>query len=203
MVGLSRDAALTTLANAGLDPHAFDVASSKPTGHGDGAGSACRQAWSRRAAACASTSRSGPASVTVPSVIGLPFDQANQALQNQGFSVSRRDVDSDQAKGIVVDQSPSGTRAEGLDDHSSASRRARRTSTVPDVTSQDEDSARSTLESAGFKVTVQRQDVTDPGLDGIVLGQDPTPDASAPQGSTVTIVVGRFKATEPPPPATP
>ena len=77
-------------------------------------------------------------------------------------------------------------------------------STVPDVTSQDEGSARSTLESAGFKVKVQHQDVTDPGLDGIVLSQSPSPNSSAPQGSTVTIVVGRVKTTEPPPPpATP
>ena len=74
---------------------------------------------------------------------------------------------------------------------------------MPDVTSQDEGSARSTLESAGFKVKVQHQDVTDPGLDGIVLSQSPTPNSSAPQGSTVTIVVGRVTQTEPPPPPTP
>jgi eukaryotic-like serine/threonine-protein kinase len=71
------------------------------------------------------------------------------------------------------------------------------------VTSQDEDSARSALQSAGFKVQVQDQDVNDPGLDGIVLSQNPTGDTQAKQGSTVTIVVGRFSAFSPPPPPTP
>jgi beta-lactam-binding protein with PASTA domain len=60
------------------------------------------------------------------------------------------------------------------------------------VTSQDEDSARSTLENAGFTVTVVRQSVNDPGLDGIVLSQDPTGGTKADQGSTVTITVGHF-----------
>ena len=72
--------------------------------------------------------------------------------------------------------------------------------TVPDVTSQDEDSARSTLESAGFTVTVQQQDVGDPGLDGIVLSQSPRGGTKADKGSTVTITVGRLTSPPPPPP---
>jgi len=60
------------------------------------------------------------------------------------------------------------------------------------------------LESAGFKVTVTHQSVTDPGLDGIVLSESPNPGTKVPQGSTVTIVVGQLTgATPPPPPATP
>jgi len=73
-------------------------------------------------------------------------------------------------------------------------------STVPDVTSQDEASARSALESAGFHVSVQRQEVNDPGLGGIVLSQDPTGDTKAKQGSVVTIFVGHFTSAAPPPP---
>jgi len=38
------------------------------------------------------------------------------------------------------------------------------------------------------------QDVTDPGLEGIVLSQDPTGGTQAPHGSTVTITVGRYTA---------
>jgi beta-lactam-binding protein with PASTA domain len=198
--GLSRDAAISALVNAGLDPHAFPVPSSQPVdtvvaqdpppGKVVEKGSDVRVNYS-----------SGPASVTVPSVIGLPFDQANTALQNQGFSVSRRDVDSEEAKGIVVDQSPSGSAPKGSTIQLSVSKGPKESS-VPDVTSQDEASARSTLESAGFKVKVQHQDVTDPGLVGIVLSQNPTGNSTAKQGSTVTIVVGQQSA-EPPPPATP
>jgi serine/threonine-protein kinase len=144
---------------------------------------------------------SGPSDVTVPSVIGLSFDQATKALRDQGFLVSRKDVDSEEPKDTVVDQSPSGSAPKGSTIQLSVSKGPKE-STVPDVTSQDESSARSALESAGFKVAVQREQVTDPGLDGIVLSQSPSPNSKAKQGSTVTIVVGQ-QTTEPPPPATP
>jgi serine/threonine-protein kinase len=201
VLGLSRDAAISALINAGLDPHAFDVASSKPVGTVTAQDPLAGKEVEKGSKVRINVS-SGPANVTVPSVVGLPFDQANLALQNQGFTVSRKDVESDQAKGIVVDQSPSGSAPKGSAIQLSVSKGPKE-STVPDVTSQDEDSARSTLESAGFKVTVQRQDVTDPGLDGIVLSQSPTPNSTAPQGSKVTIVVGRFNAAPPPSPPTP
>jgi serine/threonine-protein kinase len=202
VIGQSRDAAVSALINAGLDPHSFAVHSSKPVdtivaqdpspGEVVEKGSAVRINYS-----------SGPAAVTVPSVIGLPFDQASTALRNQGFQVSRVDVDSDQAKGVVVDQSPSGSASPGSTIQLSVSKGPKQ-STVPDVTSQDEGSARSMLESAGFKVTVTRQNVSDPGLDGIVLSESPNPGTKAPQGSTVTIVVGQLTGgAPPPPPATP
>ncbi|HSS79769.1 MAG TPA: Stk1 family PASTA domain-containing Ser/Thr kinase [Gaiellaceae bacterium] len=201
VIGKSRDDAVSTLVNAGLDPHTFAVHSSKPVdtvvAQDPVAGKVIQKGSSVRI-----NYSSGPAAVTVPSVIGLPFDQASKALRDQGFSVQRTDVESDQAKGIVVDQSPSGSASPGATVTLSVSKGPKQ-STVPDVTSQDEGSARSTLESAGFKVKVQHQDVTDPGLDGIVLSQSPSPNSSAPQGSTVTIVVGRVTPTAPPPPPTP
>jgi serine/threonine-protein kinase len=138
----------------------------------------------------------------VPSVIGLSFEQATTTLRGQGFLVSRVDVDSERPLGIVVDQSPSGTAPKGTTIQLSVSKGPKQ-STVPDVTSQDEESARSTLQAAGFKVTVTRQEVTDPGLDGIVLSQSPTGSTKAPQGSTVKIVVGQLLPTEPPPPPLP
>jgi serine/threonine-protein kinase len=142
---------------------------------------------------------SGPADVTVPSVIGLTFDQATSTLRDQGFLVSRKDVDSEEPKDQVVDQSPSGSAPKGSTIQLSVSKGPKQSS-VPDVTSQDEASARSALESAGFKVTVQHQDVTDPGLDGIVLSENPNPGTKAPQGSNVTIVVGQLAGPAPPPP---
>jgi serine/threonine-protein kinase len=132
-------------------------------------------------------------------VIGLPFDQASAALQQQGFAVSRIDVESDQPKDTVVDQSPSGQAQRGSTIRLSVSK-GPKMSRVPDVTSQDEESARTTLESAGFHVRVQREEVTDPGLGGIVLSQSPTGGTRAEQGSVVTITVGQFTAFSPPPP---
>ena len=203
VIGQSRDAAVSTLVNAGLDPHSFAVHSSKPVdsvvAQDPTAGKVVEKGSSVRI-----NYSSGPAAVTVPSVTGLTFDQASTTLRNQGFQVSRIDVDSDQAKGTVVAQSPSGSATPGSTIQLSVSKGPKQ-STVPDVTSQDEGSARSMLESAGFKVTVTRQNVTDPGLDGIVLSEKPNPGTKAPQGSTVTIVVGQLTgaAPPPPPPATP
>jgi serine/threonine-protein kinase len=65
-------------------------------------------------------------------------------------------------------------------------------STIPDVTSQDEESATDALERSGFTVDVQEQDTTDPNQEGIVLSQDPPGGTRAEQGTTVTIVVGRL-----------
>jgi eukaryotic-like serine/threonine-protein kinase len=124
-------------------------------------------------------------------VVGLSFDQATAQLQGAGFAVARRNVDSDQPKGTVIAQDPTGSAAPSSTVTLSVSKGPKQ-STVPDVTNQDEDSATSTLEGAGFRVTVNREDVNDPGLEGIVLSQDPTGGTRAAQGSPVTITVGRF-----------
>ena len=203
VIGQNRDAAVSTLANAGLDPKAYAVPSSKPVDTvvgQDPTGGTVVQKGSR----VRINYSSGPAEVDVPSVVGLTYDQASSALQAQGFGVKRIDVDSDRPKGEVVDQSPSGQAQKGSTITLSVSK-GPKLSTVPDVTSQDEGSARAALQGAGFVVQVRKQDVTDPGLEGIVLNQDPTGNTQAKQGSTVTIVVGRLVSPGPPPgpPTTP
>jgi serine/threonine-protein kinase len=80
----------------------------------------------------------GPRPVTVPSVVGLPYDQAAAELQQAGFVVSRIEEDSDQAEGIVTRQTPSGgsegSRGSTVSVYVS---RGPSTSAVPDVTTQD------------------------------------------------------------------
>jgi eukaryotic-like serine/threonine-protein kinase len=72
---------------------------------------------------------------------------------------------------------------------------------VPDVVDETEDDARAELEDAGFVVRVRDEAVTDETQDGVVLEQNPAGDEERPEGSRVTIVVGRFE--EPPPVPTP
>jgi serine/threonine-protein kinase len=129
----------------------------------------------------------------VPDVRGQLFDNAAGQLQGAGFAVARRDVDSSQPKDTVIDQDPRGG--------SSLSRggtvtlfvsKGPKQSTIPNVESQDEASARQALEQSGFSVDVQQQDTTDPAQDGIVLSQDPVGGTKAKPGTTVTIVVGRL-----------
>jgi serine/threonine-protein kinase len=198
VIGKSQADAVSTLTNVGLVAKVFRVASGKPvdtvTGQDPTPGKTVEKGSPVRI-----NVSSGPADITVPSVIGLPFDQASAALQQARFTVSRKDVESDQPADTVVNQSPSGSARPGSAITLEVSK-GPKTSAVPDVTSQDEQSARDTLTSAGFKVRVQSQDVTDPGLDGIVLDQTPTGGTQSKKGTMVTITVGRISQTEPPPP---
>ena len=129
--------------------------------------------------------------VQVPGVVGEPYEQAAGELQGQNFAVKRTDVDSDQPKGTVVAQDPGANAVvtPGSTVTLSVSKGPTTTS-VPDVTSSDQDTATSTLENSGFKVKVQKQPTTDPSQDGIVLDQDPVGGTNAKPGSTVTIFVG-------------
>ncbi|OFW51412.1 MAG: hypothetical protein A2146_02655, partial [Actinobacteria bacterium RBG_16_67_10] len=116
----------------------------------------------------------GPKPLTVPNVIGLPYDQAAAELQRVGFGVARVDVNSDLAAGIVTDQDPNGgsESSKGSTVTLSVSR-GPVTSAVPDVTTQDATIAQATLEAAGFRTRVVLEDTDDPNFDGIVISQDP------------------------------
>jgi eukaryotic-like serine/threonine-protein kinase len=131
--------------------------------------------------------------VSVPSVVGQPYESAASQLQAAGFAVARRDVDDDQPKGIVVAQDPAGgaSAARGSTVTLSVSKGPTQ-STIPDVTSQDESAAIDALERTGFEVEVTEEDTLDPNADGIVLRQSPAGNTRAPAGTTVTIVVGRL-----------
>ena len=63
---------------------------------------------------------------------------------------------------------------------------------VPDVTGEDEATARSDLQAAGFRVSVVDEPTSDQNEDGIVLDEDPAAGTRVPAGSLVTIYVGRF-----------
>jgi beta-lactam-binding protein with PASTA domain/predicted Ser/Thr protein kinase len=197
VIGRTRDDAVAALTAAGLMPKVVEVHSGQPvdtvTGQFPHAGTKVTKGSQVQINVSA-----GPKPVSVPNVVGLQFDQASAQLQSAGFGVKRVDVAGNQPTGTVVAQSPSGEAAPGATITLSVSKGPTQ-STVPDVTSQDETSAMDTLTSAGFKVQVQMQDVTDPSLDGIVTSQTPSGGTKAPKGSTVTIVVGHYK----PPPTTP
>jgi serine/threonine-protein kinase len=136
---------------------------------------------------------SGPKQIAVPAVISLPYEQAASELQQRGFKVSRTDVDSDQAEGIVTDQDPKGgsAAAQGSTVKLSVSK-GPKTVSVPDVTTQEYSVAVATLEGAGFKVRKVLEDTDDPSLEGIVISQDPGPGSQAKPKSVVTLFVGRL-----------
>ncbi|MBA2476032.1 MAG: Stk1 family PASTA domain-containing Ser/Thr kinase [Actinobacteria bacterium] len=153
----------------------------------------------------------GPRPIGVPSVIGQTYESASGALQAQNFAVARRDVDSDQPEGLVVEQSPSpGSFVPRGSSVTLGVSKGPTTVGVPDVTSLDRESARDALLGSGFKVRTEFEDTDDPSLENVVLSQDPPASSEAEPGTRVTIVVGRFvgietdvpATTEPPPTST-
>jgi eukaryotic-like serine/threonine-protein kinase len=136
----------------------------------------------------------GEKQIEIPSVVGQPYASARSTLLAAGLKVAKSVVDSNQPADTVIAQSPdTGTKVgAGTTVTLSVSRGSTATTPVPDVRNQDEPTAKALLTGSGFKVTVARQAVTDPGEEGIVLDQQPAGGTSAPAGSTVTIFVGRY-----------
>ncbi|HEY3207068.1 MAG TPA: Stk1 family PASTA domain-containing Ser/Thr kinase [Gaiellaceae bacterium] len=141
----------------------------------------------------------GVQQIEIPNVVGQPYASARSTLLAKGFKVVKQMVDSNQPADTVVSQSPSsGIRVSaGTTVTLSVSRGATATTPVPDVTNQDEPTARALLEGSGFKVKETTQDVNDPSEDGIVLDQTPVGGSDAPTGSKVTIVVGSYTGAVP------
>jgi eukaryotic-like serine/threonine-protein kinase len=195
VVGEKLDQALEDLRRANLKPKIQRVDDNAPEdeviGQKPGAGASVVQG-----STVTIRVSNGPKPVIVPNVVGSTFDSANSALLGRGFAVRRRDVESDQPKGTIVDQSPGpGTyQPPGATITLSVSK-GPTTSTVPDVTSLSQADAVAQLRASGFKVSIVSQPVTDPTQDGIVQTQDPAGSAQAPPGSTVTIAVGKFSST--------
>jgi eukaryotic-like serine/threonine-protein kinase len=196
VVGQSSTDAVAELTRVGLDAQIVDVNSDRDEGTVTAqfptAGTVVVEGTRVRV----NVSR-GPKPVTVPPVIGLPYDQAASELQRAGFGVARVDVDSELAKGIVSDQDPNGgsSGSKGSTVTLSVSK-GPVTASVPDVTNQDVTIAQTTLEAAGFRVRVVLENTDDPSFDGIVISQDPVGGAQAAPDSVVTLFVGRFAGGE-------
>jgi serine/threonine-protein kinase len=196
VVGQSLADAVEELTNAGLDAQVVDVDSDREpgtvTGQAPSPGTVVVEGTQVRI----NVSR-GPKPVTVPNVIGFPYAQAAIELQRAEFGVARVDVDSDLAKGIVVEQDPDGgsSSSKGSTVTLSVSR-GPVTTAVPDVTNMDVAIARATLQDAGFRTREVLEDTDDPTLDGVVLSQDPIGGTQEEQNSLVTLFVGRFTGIE-------
>jgi beta-lactam-binding protein with PASTA domain/predicted Ser/Thr protein kinase len=192
VVGQSVEDAVAELTRVGLDAQVVEVNSDKDEGtvtaQSPSAGTTVVEGTPVRI-----NVSKGPRPVSIPNVIGLPYDQAASELRGAGFGVSRIDVDSELAAGIVVDQNPSGGSegSKGSTVTLSVSK-GPTTSAVPDVTTQDVSIAQTTLEAAGFRTRVSLEDVDDPTLEGIVISQDPVGGTQAKPNSLVTLFVGRY-----------
>ena len=194
LVGKSRDDAIGELSARGLERRIVDVFSRAEAGVVVAQNPRAGTRVDKGSTVRINVSK-GLQPVGVPTVVGQSFEDASAQLQEAGFAVARRDVDEDEPAGIVVRQDPAGGAqvATGSTVTLFVSKGPQE-SEIPDVTSMDEGAAQAALERAGFDVVVQDEETLDPNSDGIVLNQDPPGGTTAPQGSAVTIFVGRLIA---------
>jgi beta-lactam-binding protein with PASTA domain len=130
-------------------------------------------------------------------------DEAIRILSEANFTAFVSVVDAVEPKDTVVSQSPGGGAFAPLGSAITinvSSGKAPK-STVPNVVGKSQSSATSALQGAGFAVKVTFQDVDKKSDDGKVIDQSPNANTSQPEGTTVTIVVGRFKGEPSPSPS--
>ena len=131
---------------------------------------------------------SGPGKVSVPNVEGKQESAAATQLQSAGFTVSvQQDTTSTQPAGTVVNQDPAGGTL--VEPGSKITLSVSGAASVPNVVGLSAASAQASLQSAGFKVTVQTVAGPANTAPGDVWQQNPNANATAPQGTTVTILV--------------
>lgn len=129
----------------------------------------------------------------VPSVVGLPVDEAERLVKEAGFVAARQtEFHPEYPEGTVIGQTPEPGSSAPVGSSMTLVVTSQQPSvvTVPSVIGQPEPAAQTQLGGAGFEVSV----VTAPELNtayhpGAVVAQAPAPGAQKPPGSTVTITV--------------
>jgi serine/threonine-protein kinase len=218
LVGDPQGAAVTALQKVGLKPALKNVPSAQAVGQvvsqkppagtkvdkgstvllnvSKGAGTGTTTATTATTATTSTvTTSAAPAILRVPATRSLAVTAGVRRLNTAGFRPIVRYVASSKQAGIIVAQSPaSGTALRGSRVRVSVSEgpNPNTPATVPDVISQDQSTAASTLRQAGFKVLVLFRKTTNQAKDGLVIDQQPAAGSSIPTGSYVAIFIGRF-----------
>ncbi|MDQ3647224.1 MAG: Stk1 family PASTA domain-containing Ser/Thr kinase [Actinomycetota bacterium] len=148
---------------------------------------------------------SGPERISVPDVVGLTREAAETRITRDGLDVRVEMQESEETENEVIAQSPAaGDRLERGDDVTitvaTAPEEAEQAEqvSVPDVTGLTRTEALRTLRGAGLRGSVSERATDEPDEDGVVIRQSPGSGAEVDEGSTVTLVVGRFEAPEDP-----
>jgi beta-lactam-binding protein with PASTA domain len=138
-------------------------------------------------------SASAPQTVAAPNRVGIQQSAAQRRLHDEGLSAQVKYVPSSRAAGVVTGQDPgAGTKVKkGTRVLLAVSRGPNPTLTiVPNVVGKNQQTAKTTLKNAGFKVQVLTVKAANPGQRGKVVDEQPAGGTHAPDGSTVTIYVG-------------
>ena len=185
--GQTKEEALRTLSNAGLNGQEGDTVFSENVKEG------CVAEQEQAAGSSLNKGDTvvfhlskGVENVSVPNVVGASASNAENSLTNAGFKVNTSyRYSSDVAEGRVISQDPSGTAAKGSTVTIYVSNGPEE-GTVPNVVDKTESEATSALKDAGFKVST-RSMASSTVSKGHVISQDVL--GKANKGTTVTIVI--------------
>lgn len=132
----------------------------------------------------------GPATVTVPNVVGMDPDAAQAALTNAGFQVQLAyNVDATNASGKVAIETPdAGSKAKKGD---AVKIFVSVPGSVPDVTGMNVDEAKRALIAAGYKIGNIAYTQESPVQEGQVVRTEPEANTPTNPGESVNITVMR------------
>jgi serine/threonine-protein kinase len=129
--------------------------------------------------------------VAVIDVTNQKFDTAKGNLEGLGFKVERKDVSSDQAEGIVVEQNPKGGSKvkAGSTITLSVSKGDQQKIQMPQLVGRTVQNARDTLQSLGWRGDLNFQPNADPPPDALITRQDPRAGEQIAKDQTITLNV--------------
>lgn len=138
--------------------------------------------------------------ITIPSVTGDELSKAKEALENLGFKVSVKEVESeDVAENHVISQSPSsGTKAkegESVTLKVSTGKKESTTAVVPHFVGKTRAEAKAAAEAVGIMVSFSESDEGKENA-GKVVSQSVKENSEVEKGTTVNLVVGREVSSE-------
>jgi serine/threonine-protein kinase len=141
---------------------------------------------------------SGKPTVLVPAVTNISQQAAETDLTGSNLKYTTTTQDSSTVTpGNVISQNPAANTQVPQGSTVTlviATKAPPTTASVPNVVGDTSSAAQNNLKTAGFQVSVQSKDTTKQNQDGNVISQSPGSGTTANKNSTVTIVVGKYKA---------
>jgi serine/threonine-protein kinase len=189
VVGQQFSVARQLLLNKGFQVHELNTTSNHPVGYvfGENPNGGTK---ADKGSTVTLTVSTGPGNTSVPAVEGQPLDAARRAIEQAHLKVGQvQQQSSGQVPdGDVISTSP--TAGQTVQQNTPVEifvSSGKPLVTVPDVTGQSQDSAKSALQGAGFRVTTTSR--ADPAPSGNVIDESPSGGTQVPSGSTVSLVV--------------
>ncbi|MCP3755074.1 Stk1 family PASTA domain-containing Ser/Thr kinase [Streptomyces sp. TBY4] len=134
----------------------------------------------------------GAPKVLVPNVVNLAIADAEKALQEKGFQVEKKPVESERTPGTVIEQNPKSGEAEKGSTITLTVAKEISQVTVPDLTGKSQADAAKALQAVKLKLgSITEVDAPPGTAPKTVVSQDPGPSNQVDVNSTVNISVAK------------